>query len=123
MAFGNQRVALNLDFVKVQRDQDEYVLVNRAANYLPDDVAKRLKQHLHAKDGDHRSVACWCILCVLRLRRVRVANCVCCVLGVCVLGVFWFGACCRISGSRVVRSALLGPLRRVCGAFWNLCLA
>ena len=56
MALGNQRVALNLDFVTAQTDQDDYVLVNRAANYLPDDAAKKLKFNLYSVDGDHRSV-------------------------------------------------------------------
>ena len=76
MALGNQRVALNLDFVRAQTDQDDYVLVNRAANYLPDDAAKKLKEHLHVPDGDHRIVACWCVLCLVRVRLVRFAMCV-----------------------------------------------
>ena len=74
MALGNQRWALNLDFVRTQKDQDDYVLVNRAANYLDDDAAKELKKHLYAPDGDHRSVACWCVfapvcVCVYRVAR------------------------------------------------------
>lgn len=132
MLFGPDKFRLGLPFVKA-RDQDDFVLVNRAAIRLPDDDLKELKALLYSTDGDHRSVAFWCVLCVLRLRLVRFAIRVC-VLGVCVLGVFWFGAFCRISGSRVVRSAFSGPLRRVfCAcwgcfsgpafAFWNLRLA
>ena len=83
VVFGPEKVELDLRFVRERRNQDDFVLVNRAASRLPDDAAKNLKRKLYSEDGDQRSVACVC----LGLRLVRFAICVFCVLAVCVLGV------------------------------------
>ena len=56
MVVGPEKVELNLGFVKQQVNQEDFVLVNRAASRLPDDAAKELKSHLYSDDGDHRSV-------------------------------------------------------------------
>ena len=72
MVFGPEKVELDLRFVNDRVNQDDFVLVNRAASRLPDDAAKELKFNLYSEDGDHRSVL-----------------------------------------------VLLGPLRRVFGAFWG----
>ena len=55
-----------LDFVRARVNQDDFVLVNRAASRLPDDAAKKLKFHLYTQDGDHLSV----LVCLGPLRRV-----------------------------------------------------
>ena len=59
MVFGPEKVELDLRFVKERANQDDFVLVNRAASRLPDDAAKELKKNLFSEDGDHRSVLCF----------------------------------------------------------------
>ena len=56
MAFGPEKVELDLQYVKAKVNQEDFVLVNRAANYLPAEAAKQLKFELYSADGDHRSV-------------------------------------------------------------------
>ena len=56
VAFGPEKVELDLQYVKAKVNQDDFVLVNRAANYLPAEAAKQLKFELYSADGDHRSV-------------------------------------------------------------------
>ena len=56
MVFGPEKVELDLCVVRERVNQDDVVLVNRAASRLPDDAAKELKNNLHSEDGDHRSV-------------------------------------------------------------------
>ena len=64
MLFGPDKFRLGLPFVKRQVNHDDFVLVNRAAIRLSDDDLKELKSDLYTADGDHRSVAFWCVLCV-----------------------------------------------------------
>ena len=56
VVLGPQRVELALQHVRTKENQDDFVLVNRAANYLPAEAAKQLKFELYSADGDHRSV-------------------------------------------------------------------
>ena len=56
MVFGPEKVELDLRAVRERANQDDFVLVNRAANYLPAEAAKQLKFELYSADGDHRSV-------------------------------------------------------------------
>ena len=56
MVFGPEKVELDLQFVQHKLNQDDFVLVNRAASRLPRDEARNLKYNLHGVDGDHRSV-------------------------------------------------------------------
>ena len=56
LAFGPEKVELDLQYVEAKVNQDDFVLVNRAANYLPAEAAKQLKFELYSADGDHRSV-------------------------------------------------------------------
>ena len=66
VAFGPEKVELDLQYVKAKVNQDDFVLVNRAANYLPAEAAKQLKFELYSADGDHRSV----LVLLAPLRRV-----------------------------------------------------
>ena len=54
MVIGPEKV--ELDFVRHKKDQDDFILVNRAASRLPDDAAKQLKLVLYSLDGAHLSV-------------------------------------------------------------------
>ena len=63
---GPEKVELDLKFVQHKINQDDFVLVNRAASRLPRDEARNLKYNLHGVDGDHRSV----LVCLGPLRRV-----------------------------------------------------
>ena len=56
MVVGPEKVELNLGFVKQQVNQEDFVLVNRAASRLPEDAATELKTILFSEDGVHRSV-------------------------------------------------------------------
>ena len=76
MVFGPEKVELDLSFVRERVNQDDFVLVNRAASRLPHDAAKELKSHLYSDDGDHRSVlVLWapCVVCSVRFGAVVLA--------------------------------------------------
>ena len=48
VVFGPEKVELDLRFVRARVNQDDFVLVNRAASRLPDDAAKKLKFNLYS---------------------------------------------------------------------------
>ena len=48
MVFGPEKVELDLRFVRARVNQDDFVLVNRAASRLPDDAAKKLTFNLYS---------------------------------------------------------------------------
>ena len=76
VVFGPEKVELDLQYVKAKVNQDDFVLVNRAANYLPAEAAKQLQFELYSADGDHRSVlVCWapCVVCSERFGAVVLA--------------------------------------------------
>ena len=75
VVLGPEKVGLDLSFVKELRDQNDFVLVNRAASSLAREAAKKLKTTLYSSDGDHLSVL---------VLFGPLASCVRCVLGLCV---------------------------------------